>query len=221
MPHVANSERTAEFGSSGAIEVCSGVPFILSGTHFKVSAFRVMCANRTSECLAVHIGGFRTNPVTPCLVRIHSGCITGEVFGSDLCDCRWQLHHALKLISATGNGVVVYCPEHEGRGLGLVQKFRSFKLMARGFSTFEAFKRLGLPVDRRDYTPAIVVLKQFGIRIVRMITNNPAKIAALRSAGFEVCERISTVMDTNDPQLRSYLLSKASAGHLMGYRGLE
>lgn len=214
----AASELAADSNSRGVIESCASSPIRLAGTQFELLAFRVAWGSKTTESLAMRLENVAQTPDTPCLVRIHSGCITGEALGVDLCDCRWQLNHALKLISRSGNGVVVYCPEHEGRGLGLVNKVRSFELMARGLSTFEAFERLGLPVDLRDYTPAILVLKHLGIRKVQLITNNPAKISVLTSAGFEICGRTPTIMNTTDTGLRSYLRSKASAGHLMNYR---
>jgi GTP cyclohydrolase II len=149
-------------------------------------------------------------------VRIHSGCLTGEVFGHMGCDCAWQFNHALKLISAASKGVVVYLPHHEGRGNGLFQKVKSFRLMNEGLSSEQAFSKMGIPLDARDYTVAMVVLRRLGLQRIRLITNSPAKLEAARHYGFEVVERIPTIVETIDARLLEYLEAKRThQGHLI------
>src|SRR5919204_4474305 len=113
------------------------------------------------------------------LVRLHSGCLTGDAFGSLRCDCGPQLRLAMRRIAADGRGVLLYAPGHEGRGVGLVPKLRAYMLQDEGYDTVDANRQLGLPVDGRDYTEAVQVLKTAGVRSSRLLTNNPAKAEAL------------------------------------------
>ena len=150
----------------------------------------------------------------PTLVRLHSECLTGDALGSLRCDCGEQLQAALETIAREDRGVVLYL-RHEGRGIGLYNKIRAYALQDRGLDTVDANVALGLPIDARDYTAAAWVLKQLGIRDVRLITNNPAKIAALREHGINVVERIPVEMAPN-PKNAGYLKAKADRmGHLL------
>ena len=150
------------------------------------------------------------------LVRIHSQCLTGDVFGSLRCDCRAQLDMALKAVSKARAGAVLYEPE-EGRGIGLINKLRAYELQDGGLDTVEANRRLGLPDDRRDYRIVAAALRKLKIRRVRLLSNNPDKIAALEKAGIEVVERVPCQPPPHSKSL-AYLRSKKNKlGHLLNF----
>jgi GTP cyclohydrolase II/3,4-dihydroxy 2-butanone 4-phosphate synthase/GTP cyclohydrolase II len=151
------------------------------------------------------------------LVRVHSECLTGDVFGSQRCDCGDQLTSALRAVTAAGQGVLVYLRGHEGRGIGLAQKIRAYELQQRlGLDTVDANLRLGLPVDDRDYAVGAHILADLGVRRVRLITNNPDKVAALEEHGLTVVERVRMDTRTN-PHNVSYLRTKRERmGHSIG-----
>jgi GTP cyclohydrolase II len=140
------------------------------------------------------------------LVRVHSECLTGEALGSLKCDCGAQLDDALARIAAEG-GVVVYLRGHEGRGIGLGNKIRAYALQARGVDTVDANRALGLPDDARRYDDAAVVLRALGVRSVRLLTNNPAKVSALRALGVDVRARVPSFVPTT-PHSEGYLATK-------------
>jgi GTP cyclohydrolase II len=139
-------------------------------------------------------------------VRVHSECITSEVFHSLKCDCRDQLHAALAEIARRDEGVVLYLRQ-EGRGIGLANKIRAYALQAHGADTVDANRMLGLPDDARRYDMAAFMLQQLGVQSVRLMTNNPAKVEQLRALGVEVVDRIPLVMPTN-PHSAAYLEAK-------------
>jgi GTP cyclohydrolase II len=139
-------------------------------------------------------------------VRVHSECLTSEVFGSLKCDCRDQLEAAQAEIARRGLGVVIYLRQ-EGRGIGLTNKIRAYELQAHGHDTVDANRILGLPDDARDYAPAAALLDQLGIVSVRLMTNNPAKVKALRALGVDVEARVSSVVGVN-PFSAAYLDAK-------------
>ena len=147
------------------------------------------------------------------LLRIHSQCVTGEVFHSLRCDCRDQLHQAMGAIAEEGAGILIY-EQQEGRGIGLMEKLRAYSLQDQGFDTIEANLRLGHQIDLRDYALPIEVLHFLGVRSVRLITNNPDKIKAVLSAGIEIAERIGADVEDN-PHFARYLATKRDKlGHL-------
>jgi len=151
----------------------------------------------------------------PVLVRIQSECLTGEVFGSLRCDCRAQLDLALGAISSAG-GIIVYLRGHEGRGIGLLNKLRAYALQDRGRNTVHANQELGLPVDARDYSAAGDILKDLGVKSLRLLTNNPDKVRAMEHAGLTVVERVPIVSEST-PENASYLRTKEEElGHLFG-----
>ncbi len=162
--------------------------------------------------LAVVAEPFDPDKVIP--VRIHSECLTGDVFGSRRCDCGEQLAAALHLIAQRG-GVLLYLRQ-EGRGIGLINKLRAYNLQDQGLNTAEANTHLGFDVDARQYECAIAILHDLGIRSVELITNNPDKVAALRRSDIEVVGRIPLVIAPHDDN-RRYLLDKQELmGHLLG-----
>ena len=143
----------------------------------------------------------------PVLTRVHSECLTGDVFGSDRCDCGPQLDEAIERIVAEGRGVVVYLRGHEGRGIGLVAKLQAYQLQDGGRDTVDANLDLGLPADARHYGAATQILKDLGIEEVRLLTNNPDKVSSLEDYGIKVAERVPLTPHPNDHNL-SYLLTK-------------
>lgn len=149
------------------------------------------------------------------LVRVHSECLTGDVFSSYRCDCGPQLHRALELVAVEGCGVVVYLCGHEGRGVGLVAKLRAYELQEAGLDTVDANRHLGLPVDARDYRAGAQILADLGIARVRLLTNNPAKARGLAEYGVQVVEQVPLVVPATTHN-RDYLRTKATRlGHLL------
>jgi GTP cyclohydrolase II len=149
----------------------------------------------------------------PPLVRLHSECLTGDVFGSLKCDCGPQLKEALRIIGEAGGGVLLYLRQ-EGRGIGLANKLRAYALQDRGLDTVDANRRLGFADDERDYVHAVAILRTLGIAEVRLLTNNPAKVSGLKAAGIKVVERVPHSMPAN-PHNADYLATKRKkSGHL-------
>jgi GTP cyclohydrolase II len=151
---------------------------------------------------------------TPPLVRIHSQCLTGDVFHSLRCDCHDQLHLALAMIAAEGAGILLY-EQQEGRGIGLMAKLRAYELQDQGLDTIEANHELGYATDYRGFELPAEILKHLGVKSVRLITNNPEKVAALEAAGITVAERISAAIPS-EPTFERYLETKREKmGHLV------
>jgi 3,4-dihydroxy 2-butanone 4-phosphate synthase/GTP cyclohydrolase II len=150
----------------------------------------------------------------PVLVRVHSECLTGDAFGSLRCDCRPQLEAALRMIETAGEGVVVYLRQ-EGRGIGLVNKLRAYSLQDGGLDTVEANERLGFPADLRNYGVGAQILSDLGIHRLRLITNNPRKIAGLGGYGLQVEDRVPLVMDAGQHNAAYLQTKQDKLGHLM------
>ncbi len=150
----------------------------------------------------------------PVLTRIHSECLTGDVFGSLRCDCGLQLDRALQQIAAEGRGVLLYLRQ-EGRGIGLYNKIRAYALQDQGLDTVEANEHLGFPADARDYNVAAQMLEAINVRRLRLLTNNPKKLEALAGHGLEVTERVPLVIPPS-AENRSYLATKRhKLGHML------
>lgn len=178
---------------------------------FRVRAYTDL--NHGTEHLAL-IAGDPEHAALPPLVRLHSECLTGESFGSMKCECGPQLDTALDAIAVHG-GVVLYLRGHEGRGIGLVNKLRAYRLQEQGRDTLDANLELGLPADARNYAGAAAILHDLGITSVRLLTNNPAKTQALTDYGITVAERVPLEVGVN-PINRDYLRTKAERmGHLL------
>jgi GTP cyclohydrolase II len=162
------------------------------------------------EHVALVIGAFGGKPP---LVRLHSECLTGDVFGSLKCDCGPQLKEALRILGVSGGGVLLYLRQ-EGRGIGLANKLRAYALQDRGLDTVDANRRLGFADDERNYGMAAAMLRALGIDRVRLLTNNPNKVSGLGHEGIEVVERVAHHMPTN-PHNADYLATKRKkSGHL-------
>jgi GTP cyclohydrolase II len=141
------------------------------------------------------------------LVRVHSGCVTGDIFHSLRCDCHAQLHAALEQITKTPNAVLIYLPFHEGRGIGLFEKIKAYALQDKGLDTVDANLQLGHPVDARDYQLAAEILNDLGFCNIRLMTNNPSKMDALVKAGISVKEQVPLVVPISAHNER-YLATK-------------
>ena len=179
-------------------------------THAGVMRLRVY---RGSDAEAIALISGHLTKAEPTQVRIHSACFTGETLGSLKCDCREQLNFALEYIGKH-DGVLIYLPQ-EGRGIGLGDKIRAYALQERGVDTLDANHLLGLPIDARSYEAAAAILRDLDVDRVNLLTNNPAKISALRSLGITVCARIPVVVQPN-PFSESYLYAKrVRMGHLL------
>ncbi|MHB8526240.1 MAG: GTP cyclohydrolase II [Candidatus Acidiferrales bacterium] len=164
-----------------------------------------------SAIVLVH-GKIRSGDVP--LVRIHSQCLTGDVFHSERCDCRAQLEMALESTARARCGIILYLPQ-EGRGIGLMNKLKAYELQDRGMDTVEANRKLGFEADHRDYRFCAQALKLLGIRAVRLLSNNPDKVAQLEAEGVKVTERVPCQPPTTR-RARSYLLTKKKKlGHLL------
>jgi 3,4-dihydroxy 2-butanone 4-phosphate synthase/GTP cyclohydrolase II len=151
---------------------------------------------------------------TPTLVRIHSQCLTGDVFHSLKCDCGRQLDHAMKLIQQEGRGVIIY-QQQEGRGIGITNKIRAYELQDAGQDTVEANLSLGFEADLRQYECCVNILKQLGLRRVRLMSNNPDKIAALEEAGFDV-QRVPIEVESDEKTADYLKTKKEKLGHMFG-----
>ncbi len=148
------------------------------------------------------------------IIRIHSQCLTGDVFHSLRCDCHDQLHLALRRIAEEGAGIVLY-EQQEGRGIGLMAKLRAYELQDQGLDTIEANHELGFPTDLRHFELPAAILRHLGIHAVRLITNNPEKVAAVQAAGIQVTERLSAAIPS-EPTFERYLETKREKlGHLV------
>lgn len=156
----------------------------------------------------------RAAPHEDVLVRVHSECLTGDIFGAMRCECGEQLGAALDSIVREGSGILVYLRGHEGRGIGLVAKVRTHVLQdEQGMDTVDSATSLGLPVDVRDYTPAALVLSYLGVRSVRLMSNNPDKIASLEAHGITVAARVPLLMPPNDNNIAYLRAKRDRLGH--------
>ncbi len=146
------------------------------------------------------------------LTRVHSECLTGDVFASTRCECGEQLSAALRAIVAEGAGILIYLQGHEGRGIGLLAKLKAMQLQEQGLDTVEANLALGLPVDARDYRPAALILRDIGVRSIRLLSNNPDKFTALWRSGIRITERVPLLVTPNKDNL-PYLRTKRERLH--------
>src|SRR3954468_7757224 len=180
---------------------------------FRIFGFRAsLDAGRIEEAVVLKMGD-QTTPEPP-LVRIHSQCLTGDVFHSLRCDCRAQLEIALETIAGFGRGLLIY--EHqEGRGIGFLNKFRAYELQGPGADTVEENVALGFDPDHRSYQLPGEILRFFGLKAVRLLSNNPEKVAAVESAGVRVAERVPCIADVLDTRAAYLQTKRDKMGHLL------
>ena len=169
---------------------------------------------RKEEAVALAMGDILSAPP---LVRIHSQCLTGDVFGSLRCDCRQQLEMGLAMIGSAGAGVLIY-EQQEGRGIGLMAKLQAYELQDSGLDTVEANERLGFKADHREFALPAEILKKLGIAEVRLLSNNPDKVAALEAAGIKVVERVPCEVEAHSASENYLKTKKEKLGHLFTSR---
>ncbi len=177
---------------------------------FKIIGFR---GRETEEDFVAMVKG-ELSPERASLVRIHSQCLTGDVFHSIKCDCGPQLHYALRKIEEEGHGVLIYQMQ-EGRGIGIINKIRAYALQDTGQDTVEANLSLGFEADLRSYECCAEIFKQLGLQKVRLMSNNPDKIAAVKASGLEVVERVSIEIKARDTFLNYMKTKKEKMGHIL------
>jgi GTP cyclohydrolase II len=180
--------------------------------HFRIYGFQAAAGDRTEEAVALKMGDLAAGDAP--LVRIHSQCLTGDVFHSLRCDCRAQLELAMKAIAVEGRGLLIY-ELQEGRGIGLMNKLRAYELQDNGADTVEANEQLGFESDLRNYQLPGAILRYFGLNAVRLMSNNPEKLEAVTNAGVKVAERVPIVADVVESR-RAYLETKREKmGHFL------
>ena len=178
---------------------------------FKIHAYKHILTGE--EQVALTMGEWKEDE--PVLVRVHSECLTGDVFKSLRCDCRGQLETAMEIIAQEGKGVLVYIMGHEGRGIGIVNKIKAYNLQDMGYDTVEANEKVGYPADLRDYGIGVQILLDLGVRKMRLLTNNPRKIVALEGYGLEVVERVPLKLPACEHNQRYLETKKIKLGHLL------
>src|SRR5579859_7254603 len=202
--------------SSPAIRKVAEADFPTRWGHFRILGFEGEADERgkIETAVALVIGDYAN--ATP-LVRIHSQCLTGDVFGSLRCDCRQQLEMALSLIGESGNGVLVY-EQQEGRGIGLMAKLQAYELQDKGMDTVQANEELGFKADHREFQLPAEILKALNLKGLRLLSNNPQKVAALESAGIKVVERVPCEVEPHAASERYLNTKKEKMGHLFTSR---
>ena len=204
--------------NSIALKPIASADFPTRWGKFRIYGFRAEYGSdgnrRVEEAVALVMGDVQA---TPPLVRIHSQCLTGDVFHSLRCDCRQQLEMALGMIRDLGAGILIY-EQQEGRGIGLMAKLQAYELQDAGLDTVEANERLGFKADQRDFALPGAILKSLGVTRVRLLSNNPEKVEALQNAGVEVVERVPCEVNPS-PYAEEYLKTKKEKlGHLFSTR---
>jgi GTP cyclohydrolase II len=202
--------------SSSSVRRLAEADFPTRWGQFRILGFEghVGDDRRKEEAVALVMGDIHS---TPPLVRIHSQCLTGDVFGSLRCDCRQQLEMALQLIAEAGAGVLLY-ELQEGRGIGLMPKLQAYELQDNGRDTVQANEDLGFKADHREFELPAEILKSLGLKAVRLLSNNPQKVAALESAGIKVIERVPCEVEPNAASERYMNTKREKMGHLFTER---
>jgi len=180
------------------------------GDDFTATAY----ANDIDSNVHIALVKGELDPESPTLVRVHSECLTGDVFGSQRCDCGDQLHRAMQIIKQEGKGIILYMKQ-EGRGIGLINKLKAYELQDRGLDTVEANIKLGFKPDLRDYGIGAQILVDLGVRKMRLMTNNPKKIVGLEGYGLKVVERVPIEMSPNERNIVYLKTKKKKLGHIL------
>lgn len=197
------------------VEQVASADFPTRWGHFRIYGFRTPIGHdgnkdRLEEAVALVIGDVQSS--SP-LVRVHSQCLTGDVFHSLRCDCRQQLELSLSMIASEGAGILIY-EQQEGRGIGLMAKLQAYQLQDAGLDTVEANERLGFKADHRDFTLPAEILKALGVSSVRLLSNNPEKVEALEKAGVRVVERVPCEVKPSQYAEEYLKTKKEKMGHL-------
>jgi len=210
--HLSNSHDKMSVTAVFRLEKVAEAAFPTRWGKFRIYGFRGHSPDRVEEAVVLRMGDLAGEPAP--LVRIHSQCLTGDVFHSLRCDCRAQLELSLSMIADEGRGLVIY--EHqEGRGIGLLNKLRAYELQDQGADTVEANERLGFESDLRSYELPGAILRYFELTQIRLLSNNPEKVQAVERAGVEVVERIPCLADPIDSAEAYMRTKKDKMGHLI------
>jgi GTP cyclohydrolase II len=180
--------------------------------EFNIAGYRSLTTDE--EFVVIFKGELRRE--IPTLVRIHSQCLTGDVFGSTKCDCGPQLHRTMEMIQQEGRGAIVY-QQQEGRGIGIINKIRAYSLQDAGADTVEANEQLGLAVDLREYRQCAEILFDLGLCQVRVVSNNPLKLRALEEAGLNIVERVAIQVESTEKAAHYLRTKKEKLGHLLDF----
>ena len=202
--------------SSDSVRQVASADFPTRWGKFRIYGFEgeIGGERRPETAVALVMGDVHSAPP---LVRIHSQCLTGDVFGSLRCDCRQQLEMALSMIAQTGAGVLVY-EQQEGRGIGLMAKLQAYELQDAGLDTVEANERLGFKPDQRDYGIGVQILREIGVHSMRLLSNNPRKLVAIEGYGLSITEWLPLEISPTPSNLRYLTTKRNKLGHLL--RGL-
>ena len=204
------------YSSSVALKPVAEADFPTRWGQFRIFGFEA-ANGETAVALVMGYVKTATSSGTAPLVRVHSQCLTGDVFGSLRCDCRQQLEMALAAIAAEGAGILIY-EQQEGRGIGLMAKLQAYELQDQGLDTVEANERLGFKADLREYALPGVILKALAVQRVRLLSNNPQKVAALEASGIKVVERVPCEVTAEASQENYLKTKKKKLGHLFSAR---
>lgn len=205
-----NASTTPFFKDVASIQKVTEARLPTEIGEFRIAGYRSLVSDE--EFVVLYKG--EMNAEVPTLVRIHSQCLTGDVFGSIKCDCGPQLHRAMELIEAEGRGAIVY-QQQEGRGIGIINKIRAYALQDEGADTIEANELLGLGIDLRVYDQCVEILRDLGLGKVKVLSNNPEKIQALRDGGLEVTERVPIEFKPSKNTRKYLTTKKLQMGHLL------
>jgi 3,4-dihydroxy 2-butanone 4-phosphate synthase/GTP cyclohydrolase II len=178
--------------------------------EFRIAGYKSLISDEEFVC--VYKGEFNEETATP--VRIHSQCLTGDVFHSTKCDCGPQLQRAMETIAKEGRGAIVY-QHQEGRGIGIINKIRAYALQDEGADTIEANEQLGLEVDLREYSQCVEILKDLGLRKIKFMSNNPEKIQAIKDGGMEIIERLPIEFKPSKTTQKYLSVKKFQMGHIL------
>jgi GTP cyclohydrolase II len=210
----ASPRRYNVFVSTSSVQQVASADFPTRWGNFRIFGFQGQFAGRQEDAVALVMGDVHSSPP---LVRIHSQCLTGDVFGSLRCDCRQQLEMALAMIAERGAGVLIY-EQQEGRGIGLMAKLKAYELQDAGLDTVEANERLGFKADQREFALPAQILKALGVSQVRLLSNNPDKVAALERGGIKVIERVPCEVSASAHSEDYLKTKKEKMGHLFTSR---
>ena len=203
--------------TSNSVQKAAEADFPTRWGHFRILGFtgKVGVDRRSEEAVALVMGDLKKSPP---LVRIHSQCLTGDVFGSLRCDCRQQLEMALSMIASAGAGILIY-EQKEGRGIGLMAKLKAYGLQDQGLDTVEANEKLGFKADHREFEMPALILRQLGVDRIRLLSNNPQKVAAMEEAGIKVVERVSAEVEAHAESAKYMKTKQEKLGHLFDKAG--
>lgn len=207
---VTTYKFTAVFPNLKSVEKVAEARLPTEFGEFRIAGYKSLISDEEFVC--VYKGEFDENTAVP--VRVHSQCLTGDVFHSTKCDCGQQLQFAMKTIEKTGSGAIVY-QQQEGRGIGIINKIRAYALQDEGADTIEANELLGLEVDSREYEQCVEIIKDLGIRKVKAMSNNPEKLKAMREGGLEIIERVPIEFKPSKDTQKYLSVKKFRMGHLL------